>query len=173
MVEIIILFIHILGLFAIVIPLLVMAPSRNSGRVALLDQGFDSGVHPDNSIAFWRRSCLLFYHLIPISLEHLGSGDGQYTLVQSSLLMTMMDWLALWTCTRTCVALGRIIGKPAAYVFSDPNLVLLRQVRLLEAAAETYLFGRAKPEKEIIVLERGIEATALHGALLGGQVQFS
>lgn len=37
MVEIIILVIHILGLFAIVIPLLVMAPSRNSGRVALLD----------------------------------------------------------------------------------------------------------------------------------------
>ena len=37
MVEIVILFIHILGLFAIVIPLLVMAPSRNSGRVALLD----------------------------------------------------------------------------------------------------------------------------------------
>lgn len=37
MVEIVILFIHILGLFAIVIPLLVMAPSRNSGRTALLD----------------------------------------------------------------------------------------------------------------------------------------
>ncbi len=37
MVEVVILFIHVLGLLAIVIPLLVMAPSRNSGRVALLD----------------------------------------------------------------------------------------------------------------------------------------
>ena len=36
-VEIVILFIHVLGLFAIIIPLLVMAPSRNSGKVALLD----------------------------------------------------------------------------------------------------------------------------------------
>ena len=37
MVEIVILVIHILGLFAIIIPLLAMAPSRNSGQVALLD----------------------------------------------------------------------------------------------------------------------------------------
>ena len=37
MVEVVILFIHILGLFAIIVPLLVMAPSRNSGKVALLD----------------------------------------------------------------------------------------------------------------------------------------
>lgn len=37
MVEIVILVIHVVGLFAIVIPLLVMAPSRNSGQVALLD----------------------------------------------------------------------------------------------------------------------------------------
>ena len=37
MVEIVMLVNHISGLFAIVITLLVMAPSRNSGRVALLD----------------------------------------------------------------------------------------------------------------------------------------
>lgn len=37
MVQVVILVIHILGLFAIIIPLWVMAPSRNSGRVALLD----------------------------------------------------------------------------------------------------------------------------------------
>jgi len=36
-VEIVILVVHIVGLFAIIIPLLVMAPSRNSGQVALLD----------------------------------------------------------------------------------------------------------------------------------------
>jgi len=36
-VEADILIIHILGLFAIIIPLLVMAPSRNKGQVALLD----------------------------------------------------------------------------------------------------------------------------------------
>lgn len=36
-VEIVILVIHVVGLFAIIIPLLVMAPSRNSGSVALLD----------------------------------------------------------------------------------------------------------------------------------------
>lgn len=36
-VEIFILIIHVIGLFAIIIPLLVMAPSRNSGKVALLD----------------------------------------------------------------------------------------------------------------------------------------
>lgn len=35
--EVGILIIHVAGLFAIVIPLLVMAPSRNSGQVALLD----------------------------------------------------------------------------------------------------------------------------------------
>ena len=37
MVEIVVLVIHILGLFAIIIPLLAMAPTRNSGKVALLD----------------------------------------------------------------------------------------------------------------------------------------
>ena len=37
MVEIVILIVHVVGLFAIIIPLLVMAPSRNNGRVALLD----------------------------------------------------------------------------------------------------------------------------------------
>ena len=37
LVEIIILVVHIIGLFAIMIPLLVMAPSRNNGQVALLD----------------------------------------------------------------------------------------------------------------------------------------
>lgn len=36
-VEIVILVIHVVGLFAIVVPLLVMTPSRNSGSVALLD----------------------------------------------------------------------------------------------------------------------------------------
>ena len=36
-VEIVILVIHIVGLFAIIIPLLVMAPEKNSGKVALLD----------------------------------------------------------------------------------------------------------------------------------------
>ncbi len=35
--EIGILVIHVVGLFAIMIPLLVMAPSHNSGQVALLD----------------------------------------------------------------------------------------------------------------------------------------
>ena len=37
MVQIVILILHIVGLFAIAIPLLVMAPSHNTGRVALLD----------------------------------------------------------------------------------------------------------------------------------------
>ena len=36
-VEIIILIVHIVGLFAIIIPLLVMAPTRNDGHVALLE----------------------------------------------------------------------------------------------------------------------------------------
>ena len=36
-VEIVILVLHVVGLFAIVIPLLVMAPTRNSGTVALLE----------------------------------------------------------------------------------------------------------------------------------------
>ena len=35
--EIVILVVHIAGLFAIIIPLLVMAPSKNSGHTALLD----------------------------------------------------------------------------------------------------------------------------------------
>lgn len=37
MLEIGILIIHVVGLFAIIVPLLVMAPSRNTGQVALLD----------------------------------------------------------------------------------------------------------------------------------------
>ena len=35
-VQIVILVVHVVGLFAIIIPLLVMTPSRNSGSVALL-----------------------------------------------------------------------------------------------------------------------------------------
>ena len=37
LVQIVILVVHVIGLFATIIPLLVMAPSRNSGTVALLD----------------------------------------------------------------------------------------------------------------------------------------
>lgn len=36
-VEIVILVVHVVGLFAIIVPLLVMTPSRNSGTVALLE----------------------------------------------------------------------------------------------------------------------------------------
>ena len=36
-VQIVVLVIHILGLFAIIITFLVMVPSRNSGRITLLD----------------------------------------------------------------------------------------------------------------------------------------
>lgn len=49
-VEIGILVVHILGLFAIIIPLLVMAPSRNSGRVALLDF-YNGGDWPTTGLA--------------------------------------------------------------------------------------------------------------------------
>ena len=37
LVQVVILIVHVVGLFAIVIPLLVVAPSHNNGRVALLD----------------------------------------------------------------------------------------------------------------------------------------
>ena len=37
LVQVVILIVHVIGLIAIIIPLLVMAPSHNTGRVALLD----------------------------------------------------------------------------------------------------------------------------------------
>lgn len=49
-IEIIILVIHIFGLFAIIIPLLVMAPSKNNARVALLDF-FNGGNWPTVGLA--------------------------------------------------------------------------------------------------------------------------
>ena len=49
-VEIVILFIHIVGLFAIIIPLLVMAPEKNSGKAALLDF-YDGGNWPTVGLA--------------------------------------------------------------------------------------------------------------------------
>ena len=49
-IEIVILVIHIVGLFAIIIPLLVMAPEKNSGKVALLDF-FNGGNWPTVGLA--------------------------------------------------------------------------------------------------------------------------
>ena len=49
-VQIVILIIHVVGLFAIIIPLLVMAPSRNSGKVALLDF-YNGGNWPTTGLA--------------------------------------------------------------------------------------------------------------------------
>ena len=37
LVQVVILIVHVIGLFAIIIPLLVMVPSHNNGRVALID----------------------------------------------------------------------------------------------------------------------------------------